>query len=164
MAKKKNSKTGMISVNATVTDNRRARFDYQLEDRFEAGIILTGTEVKSLRMGQCSLNEAYVGPKAGRIYLFNAYIPEYKQAGPHLQHEPKRFRELLLKKREIDKLMGAVNREGYTLVPTHIYFNKRGMVKVEIALAKGKKAHDKREDIKQRDWNRDKARIMKDKN
>lgn len=164
MAKKKNSKSGLLSTSVTVADNRRARFDYHLEDKFEAGIMLTGTEVKSLRHGQCSLNEAYVGPKDGDIYLFNCHIPEYAPAGNHLQHDPKRVRKLLLRQREIDKLLGAVTREGYTIVPSKIYFNKRGLAKLEIALAKGKKQHDKREDTKKRDWNRDKARIMKDHN
>jgi len=163
MAKKKISKSGLISTDATVTDNRRARFDYHLEDKFEAGIVLTGTEVKSLRHGQCSLNESYVGPKGGEIYLFNAYIPEYKQAGPHLQHAPKRNRLLLLRKKEIGKMLGAVNREGYTLVPTRLYFNARGVAKLEVALAKGKKMHDKRETEKNRDWKRDKSRLMKEK-
>lgn len=153
----------MLSTNATVADNRRARFDYHLEDRFEAGIMLTGTEVKSLRMGQCSLNEAYVGPHKGEIWLHNAYIPEYFPAGAQNQHEPKRMRRLLLKKREIDKLLGAVSREGYTIVPTRLYFNGRGLAKVEIALAKGKQLHDKRETQKNRDWNRQKGRIMREK-
>lgn len=162
MAKKNRNKAGMLSINATVADNRRARFDYHIEDRFEAGIMLQGTEVKSLRLGQCSINESYVGPKGNDIFLFNAHIPEYQQAGKHLQHEPHRPRKLLLHKREISKLIGSVNREGYTIVPVRIYFNGRGMAKIEIALAKGKKQHDKREDIKSRDWGRQKQRIMKD--
>ncbi|MCB9988762.1 MAG: SsrA-binding protein SmpB [Rhodospirillales bacterium] len=164
MAKKKDKKTGLISTNATVADNRRARFDYALEDKFEAGIMLTGTEVKSLRHGQCSLNESYVGPdRHGELFLFGAHIPEYGPAGAHLQHEPRRNRKLLLHKREMNKLMGAVSREGYTIVPVKLYFNAKGMAKLEIALAKGKKQHDKRETEKQRDWQRDKARIMRDK-
>lgn len=163
MAKKKSSKSGLISTNQTVADNKRARFDYALEDKFEAGIALTGTEVKSLRMGQCSINEAYVGPKNGDIVLFNAHIPEYQQAGQHLQHEPKRERKLLLNKREINKLMGAVQKQGYTILPTRLYFNNKGLAKLEIALGKGKKEHDKRETMKKRDWDRDKSRIMRDK-
>lgn len=163
MAKKKKDKSGLLSTDANVADNRRARFDYALEDRFEAGIMLTGTEVKSLRHGQCSLNEAYVGPKKGEMWLFNAHIAEYMPAGAHLQHDPKRPRRLLLKKREIDKLLNAVHREGYTVVPTRLYFNSRGLAKLEVALAKGKKQHDKRETSKQRDWNRQKSRILKDK-
>ena len=163
MAKKRTSKSGLISTNQTVADNRRARFDYQIEEKFEAGIALTGTEVKSLRMGQCSLNESYVGPKGGEIFLFGSHIPEYSQAGPHLQHEPRRPRKLLLKKREMDKLMGAVSREGYTIVPIRVYFNATGLAKVEIGLAKGKKMHDKRQTEKERDWNKQKQRIMRDK-
>ncbi len=152
----------MLSVNALVADNRRARFDYALEDKIEAGIMLAGTEVKSLRLGQCSLNESYVGPKGGDIYLFGAHIPEYQQAGRHLQHEARRPRKLLLHKREVNRLLGAVNREGYTIVPTKLYFNARGMAKLEIALAKGKKTHDKRETVKERDWGRQKRKLLKD--
>lgn len=163
MAKKTKSKSGMISTNQTVAENKRARFDYALEDTFEAGVALVGTEVKSLRLGQASINEAYVGPKEGEIVLFNAHIPEYQQAGKHLQHNPKRERKLLLHKREVNKLMGSVQREGYTIVPVRLYFNKNGMVKMEIALGKGKKEHDKRETIKQRDWNKQKSRIMREK-
>lgn len=162
MAKKKTSKSGMLSTNATVADNRRARFDYALEDKFEAGMILTGTEVKSLRHGQCSLNESYVGPKNGEIFLLGAHIPEYGPAGAHLQHEPRRPRKLLLNKREVDKLLGAVAREGYTIVPVRLYFDDKGKAKLEIALAKGKKQHDKRETEKARDWGRQKARILRD--
>jgi len=162
MAKKNSKKSGLISTNQTVADNRRARFDYALEDKFEAGIALTGTEVKSLRHGQCSLSESHVGPKQGEIFLFNAHIPEYQQAGPQQQHEPRRPRKLLLKQREIHKLMGAVQKEGYTIVPVKLYFNARGLAKVEVALAKGKKAHDKRETEKKRDWQKQKARIMRE--
>ncbi len=163
MAKKKTSKSGMISTNKTVAENRRARFDYHLEEKFETGIVLTGTEVKSLRHGQCSLNESYAGPKDGEIFLVNAHIPEYQQAGPTQQHEPNRPRKLLLKQKEINKLIGSISREGYTLVPTRIYFNSRGLVKCEIALAKGKQTHDKRETVKKRDWDRQKSRIMREK-
>ena len=164
MSQKKNKKTSLISSNQKVADNRRARFDYHLEDKFEAGMVLKGTEVKSLRMGQCSLNESYVGDQDWEIHLINAYIPEYKQAGDHLQHDPKRPRKLLLKKREVNKLIGSITRGGYTIVPTKLYFDKRGLAKLEIALAKGKQKVDKRETIKQRDWNRKKARVMKDYN
>lgn len=163
MAKKSKSKSGMISVNQTVAENKRARFDYILEDKFEAGIALTGTEVKSLRLGQASINECYVGPKHGDIVLFNAHIPEYQQAGKHLQHDPKRERKLLLHKKEIDKLIGSVQRAGYTIVPVRLYFNNKGMAKIEIALGKGKKEHDKRETVKERDWNKQKARLMREK-
>ncbi len=163
MAKKNKNKSGMISTSATVAENRRAKFDYHLEEKFEAGIELTGTEVKSLRLGQCSLNEAHVGPKGNDIYLLNATIAEYQQAGAHLQHQPTRPRRLLLHRREINKLLGATTREGYTVIPTRLYFNARGIAKLEIALAKGKKQHDKRETIKTRDWGREKQRLMKDK-
>jgi SsrA-binding protein len=146
-----------------VSLNRRARHDYFITDTVEAGIILSGTEVKSLRTGQASIQESFAGPKDGRIFLLNAYIPEYKQAGTHLQHETRRPRQLLLHKRQIDKLLGAVKREGMTLVALGIYFNKRGIAKVEIGLAKGKQMRDKREAIKDREWKRDKARIMREK-
>ena len=161
MAKKNTGKAGLLSINATVADNRRARFDYHLEEHFEAGIMLTGTEVKSLRLGQCSIEEAYVGPYKGGIAIFNCQIPEYAPAGAHLQHEPKRIRLLLLKKKEMDRLNGAVTREGYTIVPTRLYFNARGKAKLDVALAKGKQTHDKRDAQKTRDWNRDKSRLMR---
>lgn len=163
MTKKKDKKSGLISTNKTVAENRQARFEYALEDKFEAGIMLAGTEVKSLRHGQCSLNEAHVGPKGSDLYLFNANIPEYQQASGALQHEPQRARKLLLHKRELDKLMGRVKREGYTIVPLRVFFNGRGLAKVEIALAKGKKLHDKRESTKERDWGRQKQRLLKTK-
>lgn len=165
MAKKKNDKkkSGLVSTNATVADNKKARFDYSLEDIFEAGIMLVGTEVKSLRMGQANIKEAYVGPKDGDIWIFNANIPAYQQASQHFQHDPKRPRKLLLHKREVDKLLGAVSREGYTIVPVKLFFNNRGLAKLNIALAKGKQAHDKRESMKKRDWDKQKARIMRDK-
>lgn len=161
-ASDKKKKKGLISTNATVADNRQARYEYALEETFEAGIMLTGTEVKSLRHGQGSIKEAYVGPKGGEIWIFNANIPEYQQASQHLQHEPKRPRKLLLHKRQVDKLLGAVSREGYTIIPTKLYFNDKGMAKIEIALAKGKKLHDKRETEKTRDWNKQKQRLMKE--
>jgi len=145
-----------------VSLNRRARHDYFITDTIEAGLMLAGTEVKSLRTGQASIQEAFAMPKDGAIYLLNAYIPEYKQAGIHLQHETCRPRQLLLHKRQIDKMLGAVKREGMTLVPLGIYFNKRGIAKVEIGLAKGKQQKDKREAIKQREWKRDQARIMRE--
>lgn len=162
MAKKKDKKSGLISTNHTVADNRKAFFDYFIEEKFEAGIMLTGTEVKSLRLGQCSLKESHVGPHQGNLCLINCHIPEYQQAGRHLQHEPLRIRKLLLHKREMNKLYGSVNREGYTIVPLRLYFDARGMVKVEIGLAKGKKLHDKRDTEKNRDWQRDKSRLMKE--
>ncbi len=151
----------MISINQTVADNRRARYDYFLEERFEAGVVLTGTEVKSLRLGQCSLNESYAVDKGGEIWLLNAHIPEYMQAGAHLQHAPKRPRKLLLKQKQINRLIGAITREGYTLIPVRLYFNGRGVAKLEIALAKGKKEYDKRDTIKKRDWSREKQRLIR---
>jgi SsrA-binding protein len=143
--------------------NRRARFDYFIEETLEAGLMLTGTEVKSLRGGRASINEAYAGLKAGELYLFNAYLPEYMLAGRFFQHEPKRPRKLLVKKRELDKLMGAIKLKGSTLVPMQIYFNDRGIAKVQIGVATGKKKSDKRETEKERSWQRDKARLMRDK-
>lgn len=166
MATKKDSKKkkgGLISTNQTVADNRKAFHEFHIEEKFEAGIMLTGTEVKSLRMGQCSLKEAYVGPHQGELVLINAHIPEYQQAGPKMQHEPTRIRKLLLHKHEMDKLMGGVSRQGLTIIPLRLYFNSRGLAKLEIALAKGKQLHDKREAKKKQDWNRDKARIMREK-
>jgi SsrA-binding protein len=161
MAKNKKS-GGLISTNQTVADNRRAKFDYHLEDKFEAGLVLTGTEVKSLRHGQAMIAESHIAEKNGDMVLLNAHIPEYQQASPHLQHEPRRIRKLLFKKKEIDKLMGAITREGYTIVPLRLYFNDKGLAKLECALAKGKKEFDKRETVKKRDWSRDKQRIMRD--
>lgn len=158
---KKDKKVGLISTNQTVAENRRARFDYHLEEKFDAGVALTGTEVKSLRHGQCSLNESFAGEDKGEIWLYGVYIAEYTQAGTHLQHSPRRPRRLLLKKREIHRLMGAITRDGYTIVPVRIYFNDKGLAKVEIALAKGKKQYDKRETTKERDWGRQKQRLLK---
>lgn len=162
-SKKKDKKSGLLSTNVTVAENRRARFEYSLEDKFEAGIMLTGSEVKSLRTGQCSINEAYVGPQRGEIWLFNANIAEYKQAHADRQHEPKRRRKLLLSKREMNKILGATQREGYTVVPLRLFFNGRGLAKLEIALGKGKKLHDKRESTKKRDWGRQKSRLLRTK-
>lgn len=143
--------------------NRRARFDFFIDDVLEAGIMLTGSEVKSLRGGRASLNEAYAGLKGGELFLFNAYIPEYLQAGRVDQHEPKRPRKLLVRRRELDKLAAGIKQKGVTLVPMSVYFNDRGFAKVEIGLATGKKKHDKRESEKERSWQRDKARLMRDK-
>ena len=143
-----------------VAMNRRARHDYFITDTIEAGIVLEGTEVKSLRTGQASIQESFASPKDGGLFLLNVYIPEYRLAGAHLQHETRRPRRLLLHKREMNKLMGAVKRDGITVVPLGIYFNKRGIAKVELGLAKGKHKADKRAAIKERDWKRDKARIM----
>lgn len=163
MAQKKDKKPDLISVSQTVAENRKARFEYHLEETFQAGIVLVGTEVKSLRLGQCSLNESFAGEHNGELWLYNCHIPEYMQAGKHLQHAPKRQRKLLLNKREINKLSGAVTRDGYTLIPTKLYFDARGRAKLEIALAKGKMLHDKRAATKDREWGRSKQRIMRDK-
>lgn len=160
MAEKKKLKS-MLGPNDTVAHNRRARFDYFLENQIEAGIELTGSEVKSLRLGKCSIAESYVGEKAGDLYLLNATIDEYLQAGPHFNHPPRRPRKLLVHARERDKFLGAVRREGYTVVAVRLYFNARNIAKLEIALGKGKKLHDKRDTEKSRDWGREKARLMK---
>ena len=143
-----------------VAENRRARFDYFVDDRFEAGIALTGTEVKALRQGEGSIAESYATVDGDEIWLINSHIPEYSH-GNRLNHEPRRKRKLLLKGREIAKLHGAVTRQGLTLVPLSIYFNSRGKAKVELALARGKKVHDKRDTVKERDWKREQARLMR---
>ncbi len=146
----------------TVAENRRARYDYHIEDKYEAGIALTGTEVKSLRFGEGSIAESYAEVKDGiEIWLINANIPEFSH-GNRFNHEPKRPRKLLLNAREISKLHGAVARQGMTLVPLSIYFNARGRAKVELALAKGKKAPDKRATEKERDWKREQGRLMRE--
>jgi SsrA-binding protein len=145
-----------------VADNRKARFNYAIDDTFEAGIALTGTEVKSLRQGKATIAESYAGSRDGEIWLYNANIPEYLQAN-QFNHSPKRPRKLLLHGREITKLIGAVEREGMTLIPLKLYFNEKGRAKVEIALARGKKLHDKRETEKKRDWDRERSRLMRDK-
>jgi len=143
-----------------VAENRRARYDYFVEDRLEAGIALTGTEVKSLRQGEGSIAESYAAVEGGEVWLINSHIPEYSH-GNRLNHQPRRQRKLLLSKREIEKLHGAVARQGLTLVPLSIYFNGKGLAKVELALARGKKAHDKRETIKERDWKREQQRLLR---
>lgn len=142
-------------------ENRRARFDFAIEEVFEAGVSLTGTEVKSLRTGKATIAESYAAQKNGEMWLYNAYIPEYLEAN-RFNHETRRPRKLLLHKRQIAKLGNAVEREGMTVVPLKIYFNERGRAKVEIALAKGRKSHDKREALKERSWARDKARLMRE--
>ena len=141
-------------------ENRKARFNYAIEDTYEAGIALTGTEVKSIRNGKSTIAESYADPKNGEIWLINCNIPEYLQAN-HFNHEPKRPRKLLLHRKQINKLMGAVERQGMTLVPLKLYFNERGRVKLQLALAKGKQLHDKRDTEKKRDWSREKGRILR---
>ena len=147
---------------SVVADNRRAKFDYHIDETFEAGLALQGTEVKALRAGQATIAESYAEVRDGEVWLVNSNIPEYSH-GNRLNHEPKRPRKLLLKEREINKMFGAVERKGMTLVPLSVYFNATGRAKVELALARGKQAHDKRATIKDRDWKRDKARLMREK-
>lgn len=142
-------------------ENRKARFEYAIADTFEAGIALQGSEVKSLRAGKATIGESYAAEKNGELFLVNAYIPEYLEAH-QFNHETKRPRKLLLHRRQVDKLVGAVQREGMTIVPLKIYFNDRGRAKVEIALAKGKNTADKRETAKKRDWEREKSRLLRD--
>lgn len=144
-----------------IAEHRRARYDYLIEETLEAGIQLTGTEVKALREGRANIAESYASAERGELYLINSYIPEYAPAS-QFNHEPRRARKLLVKKRELNRLKGAVEREGRTVVPLKMYFNERGRAKIQIALAKGKKAHDKREATKDRDWKRQQARLMKD--
>lgn len=143
-----------------VAENRKARFNYAIDDTLEAGIVLTGPEVKSIRTGKATIAESYADPKGGEIWLINANIPEYLQAN-RFNHEPKRPRKLLLHKRQINRLIGAVERDGMTLIPLKLYFNEQGRAKLQLALAKGKKLHDKRETEKKRDWNREKGRLLR---
>lgn len=143
-----------------VAENRRARYDYFIEDKVEAGIQLAGTEVKSLRQGEGSIAESYAAVNGDELWLINSHIPEYSH-GNRLNHEPRRPRKLLLRAREIAKLNGAVTRQGLTLVPLSIYFNAAGRAKVELALARGKKVHDKRETVKERDWKREQQRLLR---
>ena len=145
-----------------VARNRKARHTFAIEQTFEAGIVLLGTEVKSLREGRATITEAYAGDSGGELFLFNAYIPE-SRAASHFSHNPRRQRKLLMHRREVAKLLGAVNREGMTLVPLAVYFNPRGVAKVQLALAHGKRKSDKRAAIKDRDWQRRKARLMRGK-
>ena len=156
MGKKKDDGIKMIA------DNRKARYAYAIDGTLEAGIVLTGSEVKSLRGGKTTIAESYAHAKDGEIFLVNAYIPEYNEAS-RFNHEPKRTRKLLLHKREVAKLAAAAQREGMTLIPLKMYFNPKGIAKLELGIAKGKKLHDKRETEKQRDWQRDKARLMRQK-
>jgi SsrA-binding protein len=156
MPKKKDDGTKIVA------DNRKARYAYAIDETLEAGIMLVGSEVKSLRSGKSTISESYPYAKDGELFLVNAYIPEYTQAS-RFNHEPKRSRKLLVHKREAGKLAAAIQREGMTLIPLRLYFNPKGIAKVELGIAKGKKLHDKRETEKQRDWARDKARLMRDK-
>ncbi|MGF1649462.1 MAG: SsrA-binding protein SmpB [Hyphomicrobiaceae bacterium] len=146
----------------TVAENRRARYEYAVEEVFEAGLVLSGTEVKSLRAGQANIAESYAAIEKGEPVLINAYIPEYKLAGTFFNHEARRPRRLLLNKREIAKLAIASDRQGMTIVPLELFFNERGIAKLKLALAQGKKLHDKRETERKRDWQREKARLLRD--
>ena len=154
-------KTSSFDKKKIVAENRRARFDYFIEETVEAGIALTGTEVKSLRFGEGSIAESYAAVHDGEAWLINANVPEFSH-GNRFNHEPRRQRKLLLHAREIEKMIGAVERKGMTLVPLSIYFNSKGRAKVELALARGKQTHDKRQTMKDRDWQRDKARLLRD--
>ncbi len=144
-----------------IARNRKARYSYTIEESLEAGLVLTGTEVKSLRLGRASVAEAYAGDDGGELYLFHVHIPLYESAG-RFNHQPKRPRKLLLRRREMARLIGLVRREGYTLVPLNLYFNDRGIAKVELGLGRGKRKIDKRETEKRRDWQRQKARLMRE--
>ena len=157
MATSKKDKT----PNRVAAVNRRARFNYEIGQTYEAGIALSGTEVKSLRLGQSNIADSYAGEREGEMWLYNAYIPEYLEAN-RFNHETRRPRRLLLHRREINRLIGAVQREGMTLIPLRLYFNDRGLAKLQLALGKGKKTYDKRETEKRRSWDRDKARIMRE--
>lgn len=146
-----------------VADNRKARYNYFIDETLEAGIQLTGSEVKSLRAGQANIAESYAAPENGELYLVNAYIPEYAQAGQFNNHQPRRRRKLLVHRRELARLMGQVRERGVTLVPIALYFNPHGLAKLEIAVGRGKKLHDKRETKKERSWEREKGRLLRDK-
>ena len=145
-----------------VSDNRRARYNYEIGDVYEAGLVLTGTEVKSLRSGKATIAESYASAEKGEIFLINATIPEYGH-GNRFNHEPKRPRKILMKAREIARLTQGVEREGMTLVPLRVYFNDKGRAKLTLAIGRGKKLHDKRATEKERDWNREKSRVLRDK-
>ena len=146
-------------IQGRIAENRRARFDYDIEETIEAGIVLTGSEVKSLRTGRgTSIVESYAGEEKGQLALINANIPVYLQARDN--HEPKRIRRLLVSAKQKNKLLGQMRRDGMTLVPLALYFNERGLVKLSLGIAKGRKKHDKREVVKQRDWNRQKQRLL----
>ena len=149
------------AVGKIVAENRKARYNFEIIDTFEAGIVLTGTEVKSLREGKANIAESYASDENGEIWLINSYLPEYLQAN-RFNHAPRRPRKLLLSAREIHRMRVGISREGMTLVPLKVYFNDRGRAKLELAIAKGKKLHDKRETEKKRDWNREKGRLLRD--
>jgi SsrA-binding protein len=149
-----------LTTNKFAAQNRKARHDFHIDDTLEAGMMLTGTEVKSLRLGRVSINEAFAAEKDGEFWLFNAHFPEYESAN-RFNHEPRRPRKLLLKRREVSRLIGQTQRDGMTLIPLSIYFNPRGIAKLQLGLAHGKKKVDKRAAEKERDWKRDKARLLR---
>jgi SsrA-binding protein len=153
----------MRAADRYVAQNRRARHDYLIEETVEAGLVLQGTEVKVLRQGQASIAEAYADQQGGELFLVNANIPEYGSSA-HFNHQPRRPRKLLLHRKEMNKLLGAVRREGMTLVPLSVYFNDRGRAKVELGLARGKRKADRRQAEKDRDWQRSRARILRERN
>ncbi len=146
-----------------IAENRKARFEFRIGEDIEAGLVLVGTEVKSLRKSGANIAESYASVEGGELWLINSYIAEYTEAGRFFQHEPRRRRKLLISKRELHKLAIAIERKGMTLVPLSIYFNAKGRAKMKLALAEGKKLHDKRADAAKRDWNRQKARLMREK-
>ncbi len=160
MGRKKSSKSGKSSGSSTIVLNKKARHDYQLGEKFEAGLVLEGWEVKSLRAGKVQIRDAYILIKDGEAWLLGAVITPLATASTHITPDPQRTRKLLLKREELNRLVGAVERKGYTVVPTAMYW-KRGRAKLEIALAKGKQLHDKRATEKDRDWQRDRQRILK---
>ena len=153
-------KTNTSTNGKTVAENRKARFAYEVQDTYETGLVLTGTEVKSLRQGQANIQESYASVEGGELWLINSYLPEYLQ-GNRFNHEPRRRRKLLVKRKELARMAQAVDREGMTMVPLKIFFNEKGRAKLLLGVARGKKLHDKRETEKQRDWSREKARLMK---
>lgn len=152
-------KSGLISK-GSIAKNRKARFNYEITEKIEAGLQLTGSEVKSLRHGRANIQEAYAAEEHGELYLLNSYIAEYQSKG-YAPHEPLRKRKLLLRKKQMNNLIGAVSKKGFTIVPLELYFNDRGIAKIQMGLGTGKKNYDKRETEKQRDWNRQKARIIR---
>ena len=156
------TKSKLISF-GRIAENRKARYNYEIKEKIQAGIILTGTEVKSLRLGKASISESYASDTNGKLFLINSNIPMYEAAN-NFNHEPARQRELLVSKKERNKLLGLIKKEGVTLVPLSLYFNNKGFAKLDIGIAKGKKKEDKRESIKLRDWNRQKSRILKENN
>lgn len=160
--KNKSPEKGKGGQYKMIAENRKARYNFFIDEVVEAGIMLTGTEVKSLRQGQASIAESYASEEDGELFLINSNIPIYTQ-GNRFNHEPKRHRKLLLKKRQVNQMLAGVNRKGMTIVPLKLYFNEHGKVKLEIGLAKGKQNHDKRQTDKDRSWNRDKARLMREK-